>query len=128
MSSSHTDRRDILVDNAVDVSCMGVQTPAVLQVLSMSWLMPSGNASCHRQCFMSPRAAAMPGPAKDKQRHSWQRKSVLVLMGSLEVRQKCQESAWHVMSQDSRVEGTCIRTPGRRRVQDGSKQLLSSSY
>lgn len=35
---------------------------------------------------------------------------MLVLMGSLEVRRKCRESAWHVVSQGSRVEGACIRT------------------
>lgn len=53
---------------------------------------------------------------------------MLVLMGSLEVRWKCRESAWHVVSQGSRVEGACIRTPGGRWARDGSERLLSTSY
>lgn len=49
--------------------------------------------------LMSSANAALPGPTKDKHRHSWQRTCVLVLTGSLEVRRKCQESAWHVHSE-----------------------------
>lgn len=65
-------------------------------------------------------ATAMPGLTKDIQRHGWQKKSVLVLTGSLEVRRKCQETAWHVVNQDSKSGGHVIRTPGGGWLQEVS--------
>lgn len=111
----------------------------MLHVLPVSWTcllgIPAATAPEHQSLWscdisslplVSPTAAAMPGPTKDKHRHSWQNKSVLVLMGILEVRWKCQVSAWHVMMEDSkwkkhvhqntRQEGGCKMAPSNRYI------------
>lgn len=102
----------------------------------------SGNADCDRHQHTTPvvlghgstspgepqLAAAMPRPGKDEHRRSWQEKSVLARWAAPEVRQKCQELAWHAVLQDTgRPDSVPEQHRGATWAAQSSWQLHGSS-